>query len=80
MLSEDEQTLENLSRDCVDVGCVLLDKLQKAKVLDTDKHRRWKSCKQAMRLVWGRKDLDTVIEKLAVFKSQLEFAILIGLK
>jgi hypothetical protein len=28
----------------------------------------------------GKKDLDTVIENLAVFKSQLEFAILIGLK
>jgi hypothetical protein len=79
-LSKDDQILEDVSRDCVDVGSVLLDKLQKVKVLDSDKHRRWKSWRQALKLVWRKEDLDMFAKKLAAFKSQLEFGILIALK
>jgi hypothetical protein len=78
--TKEDQNLEDLASRCSALAKELLDKLDRLKVDDDVKNRRWKSFRQALKTVWSKKDLDEIAARLAGFRSQLELYILVSLR
>jgi chromosome segregation ATPase len=79
-LTQDEQSLEDLSNQCTQIADNLTVRLEKLKVEKDAKHRRWKSFRQALKSVWNEKDLNELAARLSGFRDQLQFHILVSLK
>ncbi|KAE8446759.1 hypothetical protein EG329_011664 [Mollisiaceae sp. DMI_Dod_QoI] len=78
--TRDEQALEDLSASCAVLADELVSRLNKLKVADDAKHRKWKSFRQALKSVWSKEELDAMAAKLFEYRNQLEFHVLLSLK
>jgi hypothetical protein len=45
-----------------------------------DHHRKWKSFRQALKSVWNERELDSIVDRLSMFRQELEMHILVSLK
>jgi hypothetical protein len=79
-LTRDEQALEDLSSQCSALATELLGRLEKLKVEQNVKNRKWKSFRQALKIVWGKEALDQMAATLSDYRSQLELHVLISLR
>lgn len=79
-LTPDDILLDDLTKTCIEVATILLDKLRTLKVPNGVKNRRWKSLRQALKTVWDKKNLDAFVSKLGELKSQLILGVLLTLK
>lgn len=79
-LTEDERALEELAEKCNEIATTLLSRLDKLKVKKEERHRGWKSVRQALKSVWNKKELDDLAQRLFSYRNQLQFSILLSLK
>jgi hypothetical protein len=67
-LANDEQVLREISDQCIKIADELLGRLQKLKIEQYAKSRRWKGVRQALKTVWN-KDLDGLSVRLTGFRD-----------
>jgi hypothetical protein len=79
-LTADERALEELAEKCNEIATTLLGRLDKLKVKREERHRGWKSIRQALKSVWDKKELDDLAERLSSYRDQLQFSILLPMK
>jgi N-terminal domain on NACHT_NTPase and P-loop NTPases len=80
VLTEDERALEALAEKCSEIASTLLGRLDKLKVKKEERHRGWKSARQALKSVWNKKELDDLAQRLSNYRDQLQFSILFSMK
>jgi hypothetical protein len=56
-LTEDERALEALAEKCNEIATTVLGRLDKLKIKKEERHRGWKSVRQALKSVWNKKEL-----------------------
>jgi hypothetical protein len=71
-----DSELYQICEKCKTTATELLAKLQEVKV--KGKHRRWKSFRQALKSVWTKDEVDGLARRLAVFRNQLQFRIMVS--
>lgn len=71
-----EFELRQICEMCKSTASELLAKLQEVKA--TGKHRSWKSFRQALKSVWTKDAVDDIARRLAMFRHQLEFRIILS--
>ncbi|KAE8453239.1 hypothetical protein EG329_011306 [Mollisiaceae sp. DMI_Dod_QoI] len=74
-LSKDEETLKNLSEQCMEVSNELLSVLDGLKVKGDD-HRVWASFSQALKSIWKKEEIDSLRNRLDRIGAQLSAHIL----
>lgn len=74
--SATELELRQICEMCKSTATELLSKLQEVKV--TGKHRGWKSFRQALKSVLTKDAVDDIARRLAMFRHQLEFRIMVS--
>jgi len=79
-LSKDDQLLEDLAGKCATISDELLSRLERLKVQEHAKQRKWKSFRQALKTVWSKKDLDALSVRLRGYREEMELRILATLK
>jgi hypothetical protein len=78
--TKDEKALEDLSVQCSAIADELLFKLNKLKVAEGARFRKWKSFRQALKSVWNKEDLDKMAATLSEYRRQLGLHILVSLR
>jgi hypothetical protein len=79
-ISDAEADLLELCENCLKVGQKLGDRLASLEVKEGEKHRRWKSIRQALKSEWGKNEVNEVRDSLAGCKSELMLYILISVQ
>lgn len=74
-----DRALNSICDGCINIANELSDCLEKLKV-NGQKHRRWKSFRQAMKTIWKRDDIENLVRRLLLFRGQLELHILGSLR
>jgi hypothetical protein len=77
-LSQEDQALATLCKQCTSVGATILAALQAKKI--QGKKTVWKSFRQALKDVWDKEELKLVTEKLEAIRKEVETHILISVK
>jgi hypothetical protein len=70
--SQEDQALQVICDGCVSVSNELLSKLEKLKVKDGQKHRKYKSFRQALKSVWSEGAVDDVANRLSAFRKEMD--------
>jgi hypothetical protein len=76
--SRRDQALADLCSKCQSIGGELLTRLAALKV--DGNRRKWKSFEQALKSVWSEKAMNDVERRLATFRNEIEFHILVDLR
>jgi hypothetical protein len=79
-LSETEQALEDICKGCVDVSDELVPLLELLKLSEGNKHRKWKSCRQALKSMRSKEEIGEVASRLERFRNELGTHVLISLR
>ena len=79
-LEPDEIQLRNICDRCTEIATELNLQLQKLKIEDGAKHRKLKSYKQALVLVWRKDAIDQVANRLEKYRQELNTQVLFGLR
>lgn len=66
------EKLREICNDCIGVSGILLERLERLRWNETDKRRKWKSLRQALKSVWSKSDLDTIAARLLGYERELE--------
>jgi hypothetical protein len=66
----EDQALEAISQSCLTVSHQLLSKLNKLRIEGGEKHRGYKSFRQALKSVWAKKSIDGMAARLAAFEEK----------
>ena len=74
------QALEVICNSCVDLSNELLARFEKLRVHEADKHRRWKSFRQALKSVWSKGEIDDIERRLNSYRKELDAHILVSLR
>lgn len=77
-LSEDDQSLLKLCANCESVANELLARLDRVKV--TGKYRKWKSARQALKSVSNKDDLEVLVSRLGMYRSEITLHVTISLR
>lgn len=75
-VTEEEQTLERLTKECDRVADTLLRLLESLKVQPKDKQRKWQSFHQALRSMWSAEKIDGIAKRLKDVRAQIDTHIL----
>ncbi|KAE9374106.1 hypothetical protein N431DRAFT_371507, partial [Stipitochalara longipes BDJ] len=75
----ENQTLAAICKGCLAVSNQLLSKLQTLKVTDGQKHRGYKSFRQALKGVWSKGAIDNLAKRLSAFRDELDAHVLVSL-
>jgi hypothetical protein len=78
--STQQQSLEAICNGCIEVSGELLMRLDKLKVEEGSKNRRWKSFRQALKSVWCKSSIDAIAKRLESFRKELDGHILVSLR
>jgi hypothetical protein len=78
-VTADEKALHEMCDKCIDIADDLIAHLDQLKVKG-DHHRKWKSFRQALKSVWNERELDSIVDRLSMFRQELEMHILVSLK
>ena len=77
-IAKRDRALYDLCSKCRNAGNELLDHLVALKV--DGSHRKWKSFRQALKSVWSEDALNDMEKRLATFREEIEFHILVDLR
>jgi hypothetical protein len=78
--SGEEQALGKLCDECIEVAEELNLELEKLKIPNDCRHRKWKSLRQALKSLWSKEKLESVEKRLGELDGQLKLHILILLR
>ena len=78
LLSEDDQRLMKLCTNCQDLANELLTKFDRVKV--TGRNLKWKSARQALKSVSKKDDLDQLVSRLQLYRSEIHLHITMSLR
>jgi hypothetical protein len=78
-LTEDEHALYIVCEQCMAISDELVTRLNKLKVQGQGQ-RGWRSFQQALKSVWGKKELDVLAERLSTYRSKMDLHLLLSLK
>jgi len=78
-VTADEKALHEMCDKCIDISNNLIAHLDQLKVNEYH-HRKWKSFRQALKSVWNERELDSIVERLSMFRQELETHILVSLR
>ena len=76
--SNDVKAFNNLSQSCARVAEKLLERLTMVKA--QGRFRRWKSLRQALKIVWSKKDIENMKDTLQSFRSEMQIHLLVSLR
>jgi flagellar motility protein MotE (MotC chaperone) len=77
-LRTEEKTLVEMADGCKAVAKELEAALNSLEV--KGKHRKWKSCRQALKSVTSKGKMDELANRMSEYRAQLELHILVGLR
>jgi len=75
----DEKGLEDLISGCVAIARQLLMALEKVK-LHGSKHRSWKALRKAIQGMWSKSEIESLRNRLDLYKEELEMHLLVSLR
>lgn len=78
--SDEGNALKDITQECLDTAHELIQELEKLKVPNGSKHRRWKSIRQALKSAWSREKLEKVKTRLRELKEDLRTHVLIHMR
>ncbi|KAM7191769.1 hypothetical protein V8F33_008736 [Rhypophila sp. PSN 637] len=73
-----QENLDRVCADCMTISDQLLAHLQRLKVPEDANHRRWKSCRQALKSVWSKDEIDAMAKRLSTLREELTTEILVA--
>lgn len=76
----EDQALQAICDGCILVSNELLQKLEKLKVQDGQKFRRYKSFRQALKSVWSKGAVDDIVIRLDAFRKEMDAHVLVSLR
>jgi hypothetical protein len=76
----ENEALVTICQGCLSVSNQLLSKLNALKVADGQKHRGYKSFRQALKSVWSKGAVDDLAKQLNSFRDELDAHILVSLR
>jgi hypothetical protein len=74
------QELEDICNKCISISKELLARLNKLRVQDTHKHRKWKSFRQALKSVWSKDGIEATRKQLAACKDELDMHMTVSIR
>lgn len=77
-ISQDDHALATLCDSCTRIGNDVLEHLKTLKI--DRKNSKWRSFRQALKIVWDTEELDAVADNLMSIRREVETHILISLK
>ena len=77
-LTADEQTICNLCKGCIDVSQELTKALENLK--GQGKPGRFRSFRQALKSVWSRDDIDSLVGRVKMYKEELNIRTIVALQ
>jgi uncharacterized protein YjaZ len=77
-LTPDEQALHDLSKGCFETSQELIKALQRLQ--NNGKTSRFRSFRQALKTVWSKDDIKQVERRVGMYKEELTFRIVVGLR
>jgi uncharacterized protein (UPF0264 family) len=80
VISDAQADLLELCDNCLKVGNKLMDRLTGLEIKEREKHRRWKSIRQALKSEWGEKEVNEMRDSLAGYKTDLMLYILLSVQ
>lgn len=78
--SNEESALKDITQECLSTAHELTQELEKLKIPNGSKHRRWKSIRQALKSAWSKEKLEKVKTRLAELKEDLRTHVLICMR
>ena len=75
---DDVEAFNTMSEACAGVAEKLLERLNMVKV--QGRFRRWKSLRQALKVVWSKKDIENIKNTLQSFRSEMQIHLLVSLR
>jgi hypothetical protein len=78
-LTEESQVLHDICNDCIRVADQLLAKLDTLKIPENNR-QGWRSFRQGLKSVLGKKGIDGIASSLSLCRDQLEIHILASLR
>jgi hypothetical protein len=78
--AQDESPLKDICDGCISVSAELLSRLEKLKLQDGQKFRKYKSFRQALKSVWSKGAVDDVANRLNAFRKEMDAHILVSLR
>ncbi|CZR50501.1 uncharacterized protein PAC_00374 [Phialocephala subalpina] len=78
--SNEESALKDIAQECLSTARKLIQELEKLKVPNGSKHRRWKSIRQALKSAWSKEKLENVKTRLAELKEDLRTHVLVCMR
>lgn len=77
---ETDTALDTICKECIEVSKDLVSTLEKLKVPDGQKHKKWQSFRLALKSVWGKEKIDEMAGRLAKLRSELDTYVLISVR
>jgi len=77
-LDETDAALDKICKECIEVSKDLVSKLEKLKVSDGHKHKKWESFRLALKSMWGKEKTQGIVDRLAKLRSELDTQVLIS--
>lgn len=78
LVLDDVKAFNTLSESCAGLAEKLLERLNMVKV--QRRFRRWKSLRQALKIVWSKQDIENMKNILQSFRSEMQTHLLISLR
>lgn len=78
--SKQRESLEAICDGCIAVSAEFLTRLDRLKIQDGLKNRRWKSFRQALKSVWSKSAIGEIGKRLESFKKELDAHVLVSLR
>ena len=78
LTSDDVEAFNAMSESCAGVAEKLLERLNMVKV--QGRFRRWNSLRQALKVVWSKKDIENMKNTLQSFRSEMQIHLLVSLR
>jgi len=75
-----DQALEAITRSCLTLSQRLLSKLNKLRIIGGEKHRRYKSFRQALKSVWAKRGVDGMAARLAALRREMNDHVMVSLR
>jgi len=66
------KAIDNICDNCLLISRELLTLLEKFKISEGSKHKRWKSFRHALRSVWSKGDLEAIEKRLLSCQKELD--------
>jgi hypothetical protein len=79
-LDETDAALDTICKECIVVSKDFISALEKLKVPDGEKHKKWQSFRLALKSVLGKEKIDEMADRLAKLRSELDTHVLVSVR